>query len=265
MSLILHSFLQKVFRDYLFHVVHYSTNPFSINYETAIPDKPKDSIATTHRRGREGDVKMLDLRISTGAFYSRFVHYAHTWEALDRECLVADERNRTLWISEPVLLPLLLPDSALDKLKEVEQQWSRSYLDELRWTVLKKLRCPPAKPAYPITPKAVELEAEDIREHSFSELDRFVRSPLGSRYAGGYRRAVTKLFLAQRYTLGFEEIIDLFDLSLRVMLCWLGATMMGSFAQAQGHSYNITSSSSLCLKFIFFGLCHIYGLLKGYK
>ena len=194
------------------------------------------------------------------------MHYAHTWEALDRECLITDEKNRTLWISQPALLPLLLPDSTLDQLKQDEQLWPRNSIDELRWTILKKLRCPPAESAYPISPKAVEFEIDDIREHSFSELDRFVRSPSGGlRYAGSYRRAVTKIFLAQRYALGFVEIIDLFDLSLRVTLCWLGTNMMNSFSQAQGHSHNITFSYSLCLKSILFGLCHIYGLLKGYK
>lgn len=262
--LTIHSFLQKVFRNYIAYLVEYSTKPFTIAYDTAIPDNPKDVITTTHRRERECEVKHLDFRVLTGVFYSRIVHYAHTWEALDRESLFTDEKNRTFWISQPALLPLLLPDSTLQQLKADEALQERGYLDELRWALLRKLRCPPAEPAYPISPESVSSEADDIREHSFSELDRFVRAPPGRPFSGTYRRTVTKLFLAQRYALGFSEIIDLFDLCLRLAFCWLGARLLEQAA----HKYNRLHGAptlSLLSQSILVGLCHVYGLSKGYR
>lgn len=208
----------------------------------------------------------LDIRVLTGAFYSRFVHYSHTSEAFDRECLFTDEKNRTLWISQPDLLPKLLPKRALEDLKEQEQFVKRDYLGELRWTLLRKLRCPPADPAYPISPKSARFDIDDIRDHSFSELDRFVRGPAGMRNAGQYRRAVTKLFLAQRYALGFTEVIDLFDFCLRAMFCWIGASMLLAHIQAADSNvdglygvFNWWSTGAAV------GLCHVYGLLKGYS
>lgn len=259
------SFLQKVFGDYLSHLVQLSTDPFCINYETAIPDEPKLVVETENRRGPEWDVKNLELRVSSGAFYSRFVHYVHTREALDRECLFTDEKNRTLWISQPTLLPLLLPETMVAKLKTDEHVSKRSYLEELRWTFLQKLRCPPPEPAYPISPKSLEFDLDDIREHSFSEMDRFVRAPTGVLYAGYYRRTVTKLFLAQRYALGFTEMIDFMDLCLRLAVNWFGAWMVVRHAQGSRDSHDTTAyltwltvSASLCL-------CHVYGLSKGYK
>ncbi|KAF9728806.1 hypothetical protein PMIN06_005993 [Paraphaeosphaeria minitans] len=261
--------LHQVFRDYLFYLVHLSEDPFWIRFETAIPDKPKDVVASTHRRDRHSDVKSLDIRVLTGAFYSRFVHYSHTSEAFDRECLFTDEKNRTLWISQPGLLPELLP-KRLEDLKEQEGFVERSFLDELRWTLLRKLRCPPADPAYPISPRSAQFDLDDIREHNFSELDRYVRGTPGMHYAGHYRRTVTKLFLAQRYALGFTEVIDLLDFCLRAMLCWFGASMLVPYTQAGGQhrgsslhdSYDVynwwTTATAL-------GLCHIYGLSKGYR
>lgn len=265
-----YSLLYQAFRDYLYYLVHLSEDPFWIKLETAIPHKPRDHVATTHRRGRDLPTKDLDLRISTGAFYSRFVHYAHTSEAFDRECLFTDERNRTLWISQPGLLPGLLPSrTTLKDLQEQEQLMKRSSLDELRWTFLRKLRCPPADPAYPISPKSTEFEVDDIRDHTFSELDRFVRGPMGRSYAGSYRREVTKLFLAQRYALGFTEVIDLLDFCLRVSFCWLGAKMLVTYIQDQeqlndpgGHGvYSISWWATAAA----LGLCHTYGMLKGYR
>ncbi|KAJ4350067.1 uncharacterized protein N0V89_008688 [Didymosphaeria variabile] len=262
------SLLHTVFRDYLFSLVHLSEDPFRINLETSIPDKPRDVVATTQRRGREVDVKNLDIRVSTGAFYSRFVHYAHTSEAFDRECLFTDEKNRTLWISQPGLLPELLRKTPLKDLKQQEQLVKRSYIDELRWTVLRKLRCPPADPAYPISPKSAEFEIDDIREHAFSELDRFVRGPAGKSYAGPYRRAATKLFLAQRCALGFTEVIDLLDFCLRAIFCWLGASMLCSYVQAGDQHYASSVYDgvyNLWTTATTLGSCHVYGFAKGYR
>ncbi|OAG11695.1 uncharacterized protein CC84DRAFT_1107391 [Paraphaeosphaeria sporulosa] len=262
--------LYQVFRDYLFSLVHLSEDPFLINFETAIPDKPQDVVASTHRRDRHSSVKSLDIRVLTGAFYSRFVHYSHTSEAFDRECLFTDEKNRTLWISQPELLQELLPKKLLEDPKEQQGFVERAYLSELRWTLLRKLRCPPADPAYPISPKSAQFDLDDIREHTFSELDRFVRGSTGLHYAGHYRRAVTKLFLAQRYALGFTEVIDVLDLCSRTMLCWLGARMLVSYNQAGGNHH---SSSLYDMYGVYnwwttgtaLGLCHIYGLSKGYR
>lgn len=250
--------------------MHLTEDPFWINMETAIPEKPKDAVASTHRRERHSNVKQLEIHVQTGAFYSRFVHYSHTSEAFDRESLFTDEKNRTLWISQPDLLPELLHKRTLADLEEQEGFVERSYLTELRWTLLRKLRCPPADPAYPITPKSAEFNMDDIREHSFSEVDRFVRGPAGMHYAGQYRRAATKLFLAQRYALGFTEVIDLLDFCLRAILCWLGASMLVSCLQASGQHhgssvYTVRGIQDWLTQAVALGSCHVYGLAKGYR
>jgi hypothetical protein len=42
--------------------------------------------------------------VLTPAFFSRLVHYAHSSEVFDRECVFTDERNRIIWVSKPALL-----------------------------------------------------------------------------------------------------------------------------------------------------------------
>lgn len=228
-------------------------------------------------------MKELVIRILSPVFYARFVHYAYTSEAFDRECVSTDEKNRTLWISRPDLLPLLLRKSNSSK------SWpaiKRSYFDEMRWSILRKLRCAPAPPAYTVsTPSKAEFTTEDVRTLPFSTLDQFVRSVHGQEHAGNYRRTVTKLFFAQRFTLGFVEIIGLLDLIIRVLLCCLCIFQLGVIrAQADiyGCSARMFKDGALdaCFKEIRdahgewwwligsalnVSACHMYGLLKGYN
>jgi len=281
--------IYKVFSHYLTMLVDQTAVPFCITLKTSIPWSKTDRIITWGEDDANSRMKNIEIRVLTPAFYSRLVHYTYTSEAVDRECIFTDERNRTLWICRPQLLPLLLSERlplwAKDKkVLAVE----RSYLDETRWLLLKKLRCAPADPAYSVTPKSPTSTVNDIRPRPYSELDEFVRSVKGQQYAGEYRRAVTKLFLAQRFCFGYSEVVSLVDLILRVSLCYLAILQLKDWSKP-----NERSGSEDCLKILLtqrnmsacFGAlgasnwnwwemaksatsmyaCHAYGLLKGYK
>ncbi|KAH7383870.1 hypothetical protein BKA66DRAFT_417271 [Pyrenochaeta sp. MPI-SDFR-AT-0127] len=278
--------LAKVFKDYLFHVVHGNEVSLSINLKTAIPGEPVEKIMTTYHHRWERNVKNLELRVLTPSFYSRLIHYTHLSEAVDRECIFTDEKNRTLWICSPQLLPLLLSDrgSEAQRLPILY----RSYLDELRWKIMRKLRCPPSDPVYSVNPRSSSFHVDDIRARPYSDLDNFVRNFKGHLYAGEYRRTITKLFLAQRYCFGFSEIASFMDLALRVLLCYVSAAQLNhwsgaaaelrsldclkeSMTQMTGASFlRIMRYSPLVWLSLFktaaLGFaCHAYGLLKGYN
>ncbi|KAF1830859.1 hypothetical protein BDW02DRAFT_506587 [Decorospora gaudefroyi] len=281
--------LQKVFKHYLLKLVNETADPFRITFKSSIPDVPTDIITTTQVPGRERPTKNLEIRVLTPAFYSRLIHYAYTSEAIDRECIFTDERNRTLWMCRPQLLPLLLSEPSSVRTKEEDiPAGRRSYLDELRWMLLRILRCSPADPAYAITPQSSSFNIDDIRARPYSELDNFVRSSLAQVYAGEYRRIVTKLFLAQRFCFGFSEIVGLVDLILRVFLCYLAAMRLKSWSDT-----NVTAALAECSERLVAQkhwaacsaalgndgwdlwwlaksamsvyACHAYGLLKGYR
>jgi hypothetical protein len=196
------------------------------------------------------------IRVLTPAFYSRFVHYAYTSEAFDRECIFTDEKNRTLWISQPQLLPLLLSASRLHPPNHAAAV-HRSPLDKLRWNILRRLRCPPADPAYNPTPKTPNSQVDDIRALPFSSLDEFVRQPAGQVYAGAYRRAVTKLFLGQRVFAGFSEVASGVDVAVRMVLCYAGAQQLVSAQHGAG-------AWELLKPALAVSACHAYEFLKGY-
>jgi DUF1365 family protein len=160
--------------------------------------------------------RTLSIKVLSPAFYSRVVHYAHAQEAFDREALATDEKNRTLIVEPPHLLPILL--DAIKTATPREQNQPRSNpLETLRWSLHHHLRCPPASPAYPSTLPDPTITTTDIRAFPRSELDAFVQqSP--SIDSAAYRRTCTKLFLAQRFTLGFPVLITALDILFRTLL-----------------------------------------------
>ncbi|KAF2787908.1 hypothetical protein K505DRAFT_315881 [Melanomma pulvis-pyrius CBS 109.77] len=275
--------LSKFFRSYLYQLVNESPDQFNITLHTAIPDHPKEFIASTYIQGREINPKIFEIRVLNPSFYTRFVHYAHTSEAFDRECLFTDQRNRTIEISHPEFLPLLLPHSKPPRSDDLAWDVKRRYLNKMRWALLRYLRCPPSEPAYPETCTSPNVDVSDIRFRPFSDMDTFIQAPYSFFIAGSYRKIVTKVFLAQRFAFGFVEVIDVVDILLRICLCYLGSKKLISWARGasqHGLGKHLNRTPNTFLEgprgaytgwWWLSGLgmwicaCHFYGLFKGYR
>jgi len=225
--------IEAYFSAFLTSIVEAADKSLRVIYQAAHhSDSELVLYSSGYLREKEHE-RTLTVKILSPAFYSRFVHYSHAKEAFDREALATDEKNRTLLIEPPHLLPILL-----DAMKQAtasgapstpnglsdssgpglpSRQPYKSPLDSLRWTLLRKLRCPPAAPAYP-PPSTVQTDPSikiiDIRTHPLSELDLFTRTTNPSA-SSLYRRTLTNLFLAQRFTLGLPILITALDLLFR--------------------------------------------------
>lgn len=228
-----------------------------------IPEIPKQTIAFTGSP-RERVAKELEIRVLTPAFYSRFVHYAYTSEAFDRECIFTDEKNRTCWVSHPkILVQLLSQSTSAVSMSTVSN--SRNYLSEFNWSLLKKLRCALAEPAYNAIPKNSEFHLEDIRATSFSDMDAFVKKQYNRRCAGEYRRIVTKLFIAQRVCLGFPQVITLIDWIVRILMCYLAAQKVSGSSIFIRYSLLEQGWWPLLGNIAVTSASHAYAVLKGYQ
>jgi hypothetical protein len=255
--------LHQVLHDYLTELVNTAQEDYHIILHTTIPEIPKQTIDFT-RPSRGQAVKELEIRVLTPAFYLRFVHYAYTSEAFDRECIFTDEKNRTCWISRPELLAQLINQSRSEPATSTVRR-PRGYLNELKWSLLKKLRCAPAEAAYNATPKSSEFSLEDVRATRFSEMDNFVRSHSKRGYAGDYRKIVTKLYLAQRFCLGFPQIITLIDWVLRMSMCYQAAKQMPKRNSVGRNASFELEWWSLSRDIAAVAASHVYGSLKGYR
>lgn len=205
--------LEEFFQRYLSSLVDLAIEPLRITYNPALSNTgPKEFTSPSARSPSEVSPKQIEIRVLTPAFYSRFIHYAHTSEAFDRESLCTDPRNRTLWLTNPENLPMLLPKRSECKVARPDGGFA-----SLRWSALRRLRYAPSAPAYPIIPSQAAVSLlEDIRKLPFSEMDLFVQHSCEN--ADVYRRTAVVVFLARRLAFDFTELLQTVDILFRTVL-----------------------------------------------
>ncbi|KAF2139262.1 uncharacterized protein K452DRAFT_232609 [Aplosporella prunicola CBS 121167] len=229
--------LETFFRRYLQHVVHHARKPVKVIY------RPPPSVGQAQEfeywdaaKGNATDI--LEITVLNPVFYSRFIRYTHTSEALDREGIFTDERKKTVRISNPQFFSGL-PLGHWHE--ETENSRAMSFTNRLGWEVLRRLRCPPADSAARID------QCEDIRAKPLAPLDEHVQQRCGD--SKSYRQCLIKSFLAQRFTGGFTELVELLELAFRVCL------VAGGFAT--------TNSTSLLTKTVAASSIHAWSLVKS--
>jgi len=133
----------------------------------------------------------------------------------------------------------------------------RGWRDGIRWGLLKQLRCPPPGVAYPESIAGVSdlLSGKEVPPRYFSSMDNFIMRR-GDENAV-YTRAVTKLFIAQRFFYGLTPLVTGLELIIRLGLLSYALTTILAVRQVR---WDIASVGQLIV-----GLCaiHIWGLLKG--
>lgn len=255
--------LAAYFCAFLTTVVEVADKPLRIVYQAAHDNSELVLYSSGYLREKEHE-RTMTIKVISPAFYSRFVHYSHAKEAFDREALATDEKNRTVIIEPPHLLPLLL--DAIKQATPTSPPLNPTPLETLRWTTLRKLRCPPAPPAYPAVQPDATITTTDIRTFPRSELDAFARYSPHCVDGAGYRRACTKLFLAERFALGFPVLITAVDVLFRALML-LGATAYSSRSDAfdvlRPRKHTVGDIGAVVSLLVLANSVHVWSLLKG--
>ncbi|KAL1650879.1 hypothetical protein SLS58_000998 [Diplodia intermedia] len=248
--------LESFFRRYLRYLVSHTDQPIRVSYTPAPGLGETEEILSSSAKEDQSS-NSLDINVTNPAFYSRFVHYYHTSEALDRESLFTDEKNKTAWISNPQALKLL-PLNHPRYVEPLPFQLSQLGVTS-GWQLLRKLRCPPAAPSYPDAVQGCSpaFAREDIRPKGFATCDEYVMRNCHD--ARLYRQCLLKLFLAQRFGLGFTEVIDLFDLIVRICLTVGVFSVVSSDLRALGAE----DAGSAVPKILGLNAVHAWSLIKG--
>lgn len=251
--------LETHFRDFLQDAVAHAEKPLRVIYEPAHAESEEVVMYSRGFTYEEDQTKTMAIRITSPAFYSRFVHYAHAREAFDRECLATDEKNRTLTITNPQSLAVLF--DSLQKSAQESAPRKQSPLKKLRWSLLRWLRRPPPAASYPDTPG---YSVSDIRSFGSAEIDSFVQ--MQSTEAGTYQRIVIKIFLASRFAVGLPVLISGLDLLLRgcLVLATLHyshhATAVDIFRPRRIESQDLRNTA---IVFLLAHIVHIWSFIKG--
>jgi hypothetical protein len=233
--------MEAFFLAYISYLVDSASSPLKVTY-TPAGGLGTPIILTSKDITQDQRPKELTLRVLTPAFYTRFAHYAHVTEAFDREALHTTPQNQTLVIENAEHLPLLLGSLAPSSSPAMKLKT----LDQYRWHLLQRLRSPPPASAYPDTHTELHdlASVSDIRRLPLSPLDKFILTDFANeeRYAvmaatqlskhepttfspssslqlrDVYKNTVMKIFIADTYLFGFEGLISMADLMVRVFL-----------------------------------------------
>ncbi|SPN97428.1 uncharacterized protein DNG_00942 [Cephalotrichum gorgonifer] len=208
-------FLEGVFRAYLRHLVRQSTGTLAVRYVPGGIDGPTETMRSSSAEGKGAATGELELRVLTPAFYSRFVHYAHDFEAIFTEL----RENETISISNPDLLPHLL-------LKKPSQAVGvRNLADYLYFSIIRWLRRVPPRIVRPLRscdpPRQERTRAEDIRGFRLSSMDGYALAEASSEVRRRYRSTVTRVLLADRIALGSPKVLWVGEVIVKAVVAWL--------------------------------------------
>lgn len=207
--------LEAFFRAFLQDIVEHAEKPLCLTYQPADSDEEEVTMYSPGFTYEEVHEKTITIKVLSPAFYSRLVHYAHIKEAFDRECLATEEKNRTVAVKSPHLLPLLL-----EAVSRSRTRWSdsgRSLRQRARWYLVRRLRCPaPAQSYVGSRSESPDYSISDIRTFREAELDRFITHQAYD--VGAYQRIALKLFVAERFAFGIPAVVSLFDWIFRALL-----------------------------------------------
>lgn len=254
--------LERFFAAFLEDVVSNAAKPLRVIYEAAHTGGQEVSWSSPGFTYEEVHKRTLAIKVLSPAFYSRLVHYAHIKEAFDRECLATEEKNRTVVVQKPQLLPTFL-----EATKARQATWTskgQGVFGRFRWWLLRLLRSPPPAQSYGQDSFHPDHSVSDIRSFQDSEFDRFVRHR--GEHVALYQGPTLKLFLAQRFAFGLPPLVTFVDWVFRASMLF-AAMYLSSYATAidvfrpreLGREHVAPSLSLLLLA----NSVHLWSFLKG--
>jgi hypothetical protein len=235
-------YLAEAFREYLAFSVQGSRKPLQVRYTAAGThsvetetfesqafiemglstlsaeiDAPVPTTVSTAPAQRD----VMEFRVLTPEFYTRFVHYSHDIEALFAEMF----NMGTISISRPDLLPDIFVKPQMDPWTV----WRPT--DYLFFKLIEQLRTIPASQyASRLAGKqAANITEVDIRSFRPSSMDSFIlkqdtfSSPgcPTAKLRHSYRSVVARLFLANRFLGGNLWLLTMLDLGVHLCIAYI--------------------------------------------
>jgi hypothetical protein len=221
--------LETAFRDYLKYLAEQCTKPISVRYvSSGILLKPEETFVSPSWNDMADDKRTIELKVLTPIFYSRFVHYAHDFEAMFTEL----SESATVWVSEPQLLPDLFLKKGSPPLQ------STSMVDYLYFRSIQNLRRRPDRiPRASTSADAPGYEPTtvDIRDLRISSMDAFVLQHADQALKAKYRSTLLRIFIADSWVWGNAALLDFGILLARFGMAWVWATALKKAANDSVH------------------------------
>ncbi|KAL6906973.1 hypothetical protein GGI43DRAFT_248313 [Trichoderma evansii] len=206
--------LELIFRQYLRFLVEQSPNPLTVTYvPSGILESGEETFVSTKASSSSGQTQRVKIQILTPLFYSRFVHFAHDFEAIFSELA----ENHTIWVDKPEILPKLFLKQQPPPLQV------SNFVDFVYFKLIQKLRRRPARIVRPMTSAdraKPTINAEDVRSFRISPMDAFVLGHSSEETRKSYRSLLVRIVVADRLFFGMTEIIYALELIGRFGVAW---------------------------------------------
>jgi hypothetical protein len=159
----------------------------------------------------------LNIKVTSLAFFSKFVIYADSVEGLEQEAF-KDEKKRTLFISERETLRVLFASTTSSRTPNS----TIGIMDGLRWRAVSLLRYKNAK----TKSSKSKTKRSAFDDTWLSDFDKFVIGQ--SEGTSPYRRNTTRLLVASKIAFGHEGLVHVLDLLLRGGLIYLATVVQSA-------------------------------------
>ncbi|KAK2597467.1 hypothetical protein QQS21_005937 [Conoideocrella luteorostrata] len=194
--------LEVAFRSYLRFLVGKCQKALSVAYvSSGIVSEVEETISSPSCGIQPGDIQKLGLKVLTPIFYSRFMHYAHDFEAIFTE--FAD--SGTIWVDKPHLLTELFLKKGSPLIHTI------STTDYFCFKSIQYLRRRPEQIPRVSTSADLPVSAPatvDIRDFRISPMDAYILEYADARLKKSYRSNLLRLFIADRYLMGYLGLLD---------------------------------------------------------
>ena len=217
--------LEGIFREYLRYLVQQSTTALVVKYVPSGVGAPTENMVSPLAKDGSKEIAELEFKVLTPVFYTRFVHYAHDFEAIFSEF----RESCTISISNPDLLPSVVLKKPPAPVRVGNP------IDYLYLRIIWHLRRRPDRIERPLRssdkPKSEPTNQTivDIRDFRPSSMDGYVFTKATAETRRQYRSAVARIFLAEYMGLGSLGVLWLEGFILRAGLAWFVATGMDPF------------------------------------
>lgn len=212
--------LEHAFREYLRSLVECSPTHLVVKYiPSGITERGEEAFMSPNATQRAPEREGIKIKVLTPSFYSRFAGYAHDVEAIF--CELAE--SCTLWVDRPDVLPRIFMKKPSLPLH------AKTITDFITFKLIQTLRRRPEAIKRPMTSaehQARQAPAVDTRGFRISSMDAFVLGQQDSKLKAAYGRAVVRLFLADRFLLGYVRILDMIGLLWHLGSAWTMASIL---------------------------------------
>lgn len=204
--------LELCFRKYLEFLVHRSGSRISVKYSTRELKPQAERVFISPNGDESENDNILELRVLTPGFYSRFVHYCNDLDAVTTELNI----HKTIWTNRPELLPCVFGVTGITT-------QSMSLSDRVFSSLLRRMR--KRLRSITVNSTAKDLSSPDCvtverEEEGSSAMDIFMLTE-NEELKRQYQWAVFRQLVADRYFMGRTELLDRMTDMVRVEIAWV--------------------------------------------